>query len=85
MRNVKVTFTCDRCGANYDPYDDRPNALQEIRTKQGKLADGERRVEYGNRKYLCPSCMDEYEGWMYEEKSDEEFHEVNEETPFEEA
>ena len=85
----KVVYTCDRCGNSYEKFKSKSGMLGvQMFTKTPNPdfnEDGDRRkflFDYGKKKYLCPSCLEEVESWYFEEKDDEAEYPEGPETPF---
>ena len=91
----RIVYTCDRCGNSYEKFKSKSGMLgvqMFAKTPNPDFnEDGDRRkflFDYGKKKYLCPSCLEEIENWYFEEKDDEETVDNSEEclegpdTPF---
>lgn len=75
---MRITvYSCDRCGQAYKPFKSKSGMMgMQMFRKNGKNAD--RPYEYGMKKYLCPTCLEEMESWYFEERDEDE--DLSEET-----
>ena len=74
----RIVYTCDRCHNTYEKFKSKSGMLgvqMFAKTPNPDFnEDGDRRkflFDYGKKKYLCPSCLEEIESWYFEEKDDE--------------
>ena len=90
----RIVYTCDRCHNTYEKFKSKSGMLgvQMFAKKpnpnfnnDADNGDDDRRkflFDYGKKKYLCPSCLEEIESWYFEEKDDEAEYPEGPETPF---
>ena len=63
---MSLAKKCDRCGTFHDTYNDKENP-QKINSLITANADS-RNKYYSHRLInLCPSCMNEFNGWLKNE------------------
>lgn len=73
----QIVYTCDRCKQAYTPYKSKSGmmGIQMFKKDFDFKKNGTKPYEYGRKKYLCSTCLEEIESWYFEEKDEEEYEE----------
>ena len=75
----RIVYTCDRCHNTYEKFKSKSGMLGvQMFAKTPNPGFDEHKdtrkflFDYGKKKYLCPSCLEEIESWYFEERDDED-------------